>query len=178
MDGRKWYYASSSFLNINYKTSPLWWPVNSENYFKSQSTVKIEFDYEIYNEQRELLTIASSILVLWIWKQVVRPFLQIMCLKRFWKCKKKYLFFDFYVYFNIELKMRKFRHFFRFYLILPIGNPVSSWISISWVTISNFFLWLFAWLYSCFYNQMKLDIGYQSFFLWFQLSSVCCAVVL
>jgi acyl-CoA thioester hydrolase len=39
-------------LNINYKTSPLWWPVNSENYFKSQSTVKIEFDYEIYNEQR------------------------------------------------------------------------------------------------------------------------------
>jgi hypothetical protein len=20
-------------LNINYKTSPLWWPVNSENYF-------------------------------------------------------------------------------------------------------------------------------------------------
>jgi acyl-CoA thioester hydrolase len=31
--------------------------------FKSQSTVKIEFDYEIYNEQRELLTIASSILV-------------------------------------------------------------------------------------------------------------------
>jgi acyl-CoA thioester hydrolase len=23
MDGGKWYYASSSFLNINYKTSPL-----------------------------------------------------------------------------------------------------------------------------------------------------------
>jgi hypothetical protein len=42
--------------------------------------------------------------------------------------KKKYLFFDFYVYFKIELKCRKsFRHFFsRFYLILPIGNPVSS----------------------------------------------------
>ena len=31
--------------------------------FKSQSSVKIEFDYEIYNESQELLTIASSVLV-------------------------------------------------------------------------------------------------------------------
>jgi acyl-CoA thioester hydrolase len=30
---------------------------------KSQSTVKIEFDYELYNEAGELLTIANSILV-------------------------------------------------------------------------------------------------------------------
>jgi hypothetical protein len=104
--------------------------------FKSQSTVKIEFDYEIYNEQRELLTIASSILVLWIWKQVVRPFLQIMCWKDFENVKlrkKKYLFFDFYVYFkyreNAENHFGIF--FFRVFIwILPIGNPVSSWISI------------------------------------------------
>lgn len=31
--------------------------------FKNQSSVKIEFDYEIYNEQNELLTIGNSILV-------------------------------------------------------------------------------------------------------------------
>jgi len=31
--------------------------------FKSQSTVKIDFDYEIYNEKVELLTIGSSTLV-------------------------------------------------------------------------------------------------------------------
>jgi acyl-CoA thioester hydrolase len=31
--------------------------------FKSQTSVKIEFDYEIYNEQNELLTIGNSILV-------------------------------------------------------------------------------------------------------------------
>ncbi|GIZ08755.1 thioesterase family protein [Flavobacterium sp. UMI-01] len=30
---------------------------------KSQTSVKIEFDYEIYNEEMELLTIANSILV-------------------------------------------------------------------------------------------------------------------
>ena len=30
---------------------------------KSQTSVKIEFDYEIYNEKMELLTIASSVLV-------------------------------------------------------------------------------------------------------------------
>lgn len=31
--------------------------------FKSQTSVKIEFDYEIYNEKGELLTIAHSVLV-------------------------------------------------------------------------------------------------------------------
>ncbi len=31
--------------------------------FKSQTSVKIEFDYEIYNEKQELLTIGNSILV-------------------------------------------------------------------------------------------------------------------
>jgi acyl-CoA thioester hydrolase len=31
--------------------------------FKKMSTVKIEFDYEIYNEQMDLLTIANSTLV-------------------------------------------------------------------------------------------------------------------
>jgi acyl-CoA thioester hydrolase len=51
-------------LNINYKK-----PARYDNLlrvktiFKSQTTVKIEFDYEIYNEEDELLTIAKSILV-------------------------------------------------------------------------------------------------------------------
>ena len=31
--------------------------------FKRQSSVKIEFDYEIYNEKQELLTTAYSMLV-------------------------------------------------------------------------------------------------------------------
>ena len=31
--------------------------------FKSQTSVKIEFDYEIYNEKEELLTIGYSMLV-------------------------------------------------------------------------------------------------------------------
>lgn len=31
--------------------------------FKSQTSVKIEFDYEIYNEKEELLTIGNSVLV-------------------------------------------------------------------------------------------------------------------
>lgn len=51
-------------LNMNYKK-----PAHYDDLllvktiFKSQSGVKIEFDYEIYNEQGELLTIANSILV-------------------------------------------------------------------------------------------------------------------
>ena len=51
-------------LNMNYKK-----PARYDDLllvrtiFKSQSSVKIEFDYEIYNEQNELLTIANSILV-------------------------------------------------------------------------------------------------------------------
>ncbi|HKX85138.1 MAG TPA: acyl-ACP thioesterase domain-containing protein, partial [Flavobacterium sp.] len=31
--------------------------------FKSQTSVKIEFDYEVYNEKAELLTTGNSILV-------------------------------------------------------------------------------------------------------------------
>ncbi|WP_016989847.1 acyl-CoA thioesterase [Flavobacterium sp. ACAM 123] len=51
-------------LNINYKK-----PARYDNLLriktilKSQTTVKVEFDYEIYNEEGELLTIANSILV-------------------------------------------------------------------------------------------------------------------
>jgi acyl-CoA thioester hydrolase len=51
-------------LNINYKK-----PARYDNLlrvktiFKSQTSVKIEFDYEIYNEEDELLTIGKSILV-------------------------------------------------------------------------------------------------------------------
>ena len=51
-------------LNINYKKPARYDDLLTvKTIFKSQTTVKIEFDYEIYNEQRELLTIASSILV-------------------------------------------------------------------------------------------------------------------
>jgi acyl-CoA thioesterase FadM len=60
MDGRKWYYASSSFSEY-IKPARYDDLLTVKTIFKSQSTVKIEFDYEIYNEQRELLTIASSI---------------------------------------------------------------------------------------------------------------------
>ncbi len=51
-------------LNINYKK-----PARYDDFltvktiFKSQTSVKIEFDYEIYNEKNELLTIGNSILV-------------------------------------------------------------------------------------------------------------------
>jgi acyl-CoA thioester hydrolase len=51
-------------LNINYKKPARYDDLLTvKTIFKSQSTVKIEFDYEIYNEQNELLTIANSILV-------------------------------------------------------------------------------------------------------------------
>jgi acyl-CoA thioester hydrolase len=51
-------------LNINYKKPARYDDLLTvKTIFKSQSTVKIEFDYEIYNEQCELLTIASSVLV-------------------------------------------------------------------------------------------------------------------
>ena len=51
-------------LNINYK-KPARYDVllTIKTVLKSQSTVKIEFDYEILNEKQELLTIANSILV-------------------------------------------------------------------------------------------------------------------
>jgi acyl-CoA thioester hydrolase len=51
-------------LQINYKKPARYDDLLTvKTIFKSQSTVKIEFDYEIYNEQNELLTIANSILV-------------------------------------------------------------------------------------------------------------------
>lgn len=51
-------------LNMNYKKPARYDDLLTvKTIFKSQSSVKIEFDYEIYNEQNELLTIANSILV-------------------------------------------------------------------------------------------------------------------
>jgi acyl-CoA thioester hydrolase len=51
-------------LNINYKKPARYDDLlKIKTIFKSQTSVKIEFDYEIYNEKEELLTIASSILV-------------------------------------------------------------------------------------------------------------------
>ncbi|MFA9190334.1 thioesterase family protein [Flavobacterium sp. FZUC8N2.13] len=51
-------------LNINYK-KPAHYDdlLTVKTIFKSQTSVKIEFEYEIYNEQNELLTIGGSILV-------------------------------------------------------------------------------------------------------------------
>ena len=51
-------------LNINYKKPARYDDLLTvKAIFKSQTTVKIEFDYEIFNEKQELLTIANSILV-------------------------------------------------------------------------------------------------------------------
>jgi acyl-CoA thioester hydrolase len=51
-------------LNMNYKKPARYDDLLTiKTILKSQSTVKIEFDYEIYNEKLELLTIASSVLV-------------------------------------------------------------------------------------------------------------------
>ncbi|EIA08921.1 acyl-CoA thioesterase [Flavobacterium frigoris] len=51
-------------LNINYKKPARYDDLLTvRTIFKSQTSVKIEFDYEIYNEKMELLTIASSTLV-------------------------------------------------------------------------------------------------------------------
>jgi acyl-CoA thioester hydrolase len=51
-------------LNINYKKPARYDDLLIvKTIFKSQSSVKIEFDYEIYNESQELLTIANSVLV-------------------------------------------------------------------------------------------------------------------
>jgi acyl-CoA thioester hydrolase len=51
-------------LNINYKKPARYDDLLTvKTIFKSQTTVKIEFDYEIFNEKQELLTIAHSILV-------------------------------------------------------------------------------------------------------------------
>jgi len=51
-------------LNINYKKPARYDDLLVvKTIFRKQSSVKIEFDYEIYNEQNELLTIAGSTLV-------------------------------------------------------------------------------------------------------------------
>ena len=51
-------------LNINYKKPARYDDLLMvKTIFESQTSVKIEFDYEIRNEKGELLTIASSILV-------------------------------------------------------------------------------------------------------------------
>jgi acyl-CoA thioester hydrolase len=51
-------------LNVNYKKPARYDDLlRVKTIFKSQTSVKIEFDYEIYNEQEELLTIGNSILV-------------------------------------------------------------------------------------------------------------------
>ena len=51
-------------LSMNYKKPARYDDLLTvKTILKSQSSVKIEFDYEIYNEQNELLTIANSILV-------------------------------------------------------------------------------------------------------------------
>ena len=51
-------------LNMNYKKPARYDDLlRVKTIFKSQTSAKIEFDYEIYNEQKELLTIGSSILV-------------------------------------------------------------------------------------------------------------------
>ena len=51
-------------LTMNYKKPARYKKIKTKkNIFKKQTSVKIEFDYEIYNEQKELLTIAHSVLV-------------------------------------------------------------------------------------------------------------------
>lgn len=51
-------------LNMNYKKPARYDDLlRVKTIFKSLTSVKIEFDYEIYNEQNELLTIGNSILV-------------------------------------------------------------------------------------------------------------------
>ena len=51
-------------LTMNYKKPARYDDlITVRTIFKSQTSVKIEFDYEIYNESQELLTIAHSVLV-------------------------------------------------------------------------------------------------------------------
>ena len=51
-------------LTMNYKKPARYDDlITVKTIFKSQTSVKIEFDYEIYNESMELLTIANSVLV-------------------------------------------------------------------------------------------------------------------
>ncbi|TPD65808.1 acyl-CoA thioesterase [Flavobacterium microcysteis] len=51
-------------LSMNYKKPARYDDlIRVKTIFKSQTSVKIEFDYEIYNEKDELLTIGNSMLV-------------------------------------------------------------------------------------------------------------------
>lgn len=51
-------------LSMNYKKPARYDDlIHVKTIFKSQTSVKIEFDYEIYNEENELLTIGNSMLV-------------------------------------------------------------------------------------------------------------------
>jgi len=51
-------------LNMNYKKPARYDDLlRVKTIYKNQTSVKIEFDYEIYNEVNELLTIGNSILV-------------------------------------------------------------------------------------------------------------------
>ena len=51
-------------LSMNYKKPARYDDLLTvKTIFKSQSSVKIEFDYEIYNENKELLTTGNSMLV-------------------------------------------------------------------------------------------------------------------
>ena len=60
-------------LSINYKKSAGYDDVvNVKTQLKSRPTAKIEFDYEITNEQGEILTIANTVLV-FIDKKTGRP---------------------------------------------------------------------------------------------------------
>ena len=62
-------------LTMNYKKPARYDDlITVKTIFKSQTSVKIEFDYEIYNEQKELLTIAHSVLV-FVDMKIGRPML-------------------------------------------------------------------------------------------------------
>ncbi len=62
-------------LTMNYKKPARYDDlITVRTIFKSQTSVKIEFDYEIYNEKQELLTIANSVLV-FVDMKIGRPML-------------------------------------------------------------------------------------------------------
>lgn len=62
-------------LTMNYKKPARYDDlITVRTIFKSQTSVKIEFDYEIYNEKQELLTIAHSVLV-FVDMKIGRPML-------------------------------------------------------------------------------------------------------
>ena len=64
MDGRKRRYTSCGFID-NELQKPARYDdlLTVKTILKSQTSVKIEFDYEIYNEANELLTTGYSMLV-------------------------------------------------------------------------------------------------------------------